>query len=107
MTVTFSCDCGREIAAPDCEAGQRMLCPGCFELVRVPVLPGVSSASMPSQAELKRSDDEEARTRGGMLMAISGLQVAVGAIHLGLPAAGLLAVLLLCVGGVFATGVWG
>ena len=83
-----------------------MLCPGCFELVRVPVLPGMSSASLPTAAEMERADDQAARTRGGLLMAISGLPVGLGAILLGLPAAGLLAVLLLCVGGVFATGMW-
>jgi hypothetical protein len=39
MSIAFSCDCGRDLIAPEGEAGRRMLCHGCIELMRVPVPP--------------------------------------------------------------------
>jgi uncharacterized paraquat-inducible protein A len=42
LSITFACDCGRTINAPDTAAGKRARCPGCGDLIKVP------SESVPS-----------------------------------------------------------
>jgi hypothetical protein len=39
ITFTFTCQCGRELAAPATAAGRRARCPQCQATVRVPAAP--------------------------------------------------------------------
>jgi hypothetical protein len=36
LSITFACDCGRTINAPDTAAGKKARCPGCGDLIKVP-----------------------------------------------------------------------
>jgi hypothetical protein len=36
VSITFACDCGRTVNAPDTAAGKRARCPGCGDLIKVP-----------------------------------------------------------------------
>jgi hypothetical protein len=63
MSIAFSCDCGRDLVAPEGEAGRRMLCHGCIELVRVPVPPD-------SQPSPEPPGPMSARDRIGLLLGL-------------------------------------
>jgi DNA-directed RNA polymerase subunit RPC12/RpoP len=39
MAITFPCQCGRQLTAPDTAAGLRARCPRCQAKVRVPAVP--------------------------------------------------------------------
>jgi hypothetical protein len=46
MSITFACDCGRTINAPDTAAGKRARCPGCGDLVKVPIADDQDAVAM-------------------------------------------------------------
>jgi hypothetical protein len=52
VSITFSCECGKVINAPDGSGGKRARCPGCGDLVKVPTTtdPAAVAAAMEAAA---------------------------------------------------------
>jgi hypothetical protein len=102
MSITFACDCGRDLRAPASEAGRRWVCPGCIDLVPVPMPTDRRPELTPSGKGSGRRGSREPWAAGVLLLMASGLPLC--ARDLGLAAAGTLALLLICLGGIFVVG---
>jgi hypothetical protein len=96
MPITCTCNCGREFTVPVYEAGQRWLCPGCSELMRVPVPPDVIPGPPPLVPELEWAESVASRVMSRLRSAASGISPRTWAI--GLAAGWFLAVLSMLIG---------